>query len=275
MATTAPSGSTTTRKFHGSKSGRQHGLGGEVRVVLAVADRPLQEGVLDDVVGGGGTPSRLGLADVVPLGQRALGDLRALGQLEHPAGPADVVAERLQQPVAGRSPAGTGMPRTVMPRPRAQLLHPARQGGADARGRAYAGWTAASPRSASRDLGVGDQPVAVEDADGARARRRSSGRCQSPTMSASSISTSPRSASSWAAITSKTARASAAASGRLVSPSGRSVSAGHSRPAGSRSRSSDDVPDPARRASGCAGSAPQVDGRRCSRSRRQRDVRRS
>src|SRR5262245_17486665 len=54
------------------------------------------------------------------------------------------------------------------------------------------------------------------------AERSYDGRCQSPTMSASSRPTEPRSCCSWAAITSNTARESGIASGRLVRSPGRS-----------------------------------------------------
>ena len=92
----------TTRKCQGSKPGRRTRGGQEVVVGLALAHRPLEERVLDDLVDRGVLLGRR-LADRVALGEGALLDLRALGEGEHPAGPADLPAELLQQPVAGRA----------------------------------------------------------------------------------------------------------------------------------------------------------------------------
>ena len=81
------------------------------------------------------------------------------------------------------------------------VLHPAGEPGADATAavRRVDGRVAAV---AAGDLGVADEPVAVEDADGLRPTTSKLGRPQSPTMSASSISTMPMSSISAAAITS-------------------------------------------------------------------------
>ena len=99
--TTAPAGSSATRKFHGSIARATARGGREVLVGLALPLGPLEEGVLEHVV------RRLQvrlerLAHDVARGQVTRRDLRALRQLQDPARPADPVAERRQQPIPGR-----------------------------------------------------------------------------------------------------------------------------------------------------------------------------
>ena len=147
---------------------------------------------------------------------------RALGQLEHPAGPADVVAELLQQPVAVgalRHRAADGGVAVLLRRG----LHPAGQGGADAAA-AVLRSTPASPR-----LAPISSPNATSRSPCHRRTRPSScvaksklGRCQSASKSAASTSTRPMSCCCWAAATAKTASRSAAVYGAAVRPAGRS-----------------------------------------------------
>ena len=101
-----------------------------------------------------------------PSGSGALRDRRARGELQHPAVPAHVVAERLEQPVAGRALRAPACRSTVRARGPGPLLHPAGERGADAAA-AVVGVDGGVAAVAADDLGVRDQPVAVEDADGA------------------------------------------------------------------------------------------------------------
>ena len=141
--------------------------GHEVVVGLALAHRPLEEGVLDDLVRGGPLVGP-GLADGVPLGQLAADDLGAFRQLQHPAGVAHVVAERLEQPVTGRA-LRHGHADDRGAAAAGGVLHPEGQAGADAAAavRRVHGRVAAVTAG---DLGVADEPLltigVVEDADG-------------------------------------------------------------------------------------------------------------
>ena len=109
-----------------------------------------------------GTPprSRPGRRTPWAVGVRGGGALR---QLEYPAGPADAIAELLEQPVAGR-PSGTGEPRSASP---SHGPAPAASGRARCRchGRAAREDSRVSALG-ERRVGVRHQPVALEDADG-------------------------------------------------------------------------------------------------------------
>ena len=104
-----------------------------------------------------------GRPDRVALGYVAGRDGGTIGQLEHPALPAHVVAERLQQPVTGRAlrhrhADHRGAASTC------GVLHPARERRTDAAapvGRVHRRVAAV----VTAVLGIGHQPVAVEDTD--------------------------------------------------------------------------------------------------------------
>ncbi len=148
MDTTSPSESVTTRRFHGSKPGRPVTSAAPVLEGLALADRPLEERVLLDrpagpvVVLGGGAARR------TPRAGRAR-DRGAGRQLEHPAVPPGVVAERGEQPVARRAlrHRHADERRALLP---GLGLHPARRSRCRCRGPGTPGRTAASPRSPAR-----------------------------------------------------------------------------------------------------------------------------
>ena len=190
----------------------------EVLEALAVAHRPLEERVLQHVVGGAQLAG-LGRPDDVAVRQVALRDRRARGELEHPAGPPHAEAEVLQQPVAGRA-LRHRHPDDARADAAAEVLEPVRPARCRSRGRGGRG---------GRRCRRGRRPSARRTPPGSRRRRRRpSGRrgrgwacAQSLTMSASSMATSPMSSCSWAAISTKTACASDFCRGRVVRPAGR------------------------------------------------------
>ena len=215
-------GRATTRRFHGSKPGRRVMLDLPVLEGLPVAVRPLEEGVLLHGPGRSVLRRARPRARRTPRAGRALGHRGALGQLEHPALPADVVAERLEQPVAGRALRAPACRPRASAAPACGVLHPARERRADPAA-AELGVDGGVAAVVAAELGVRHQTVAVEDPDGrVRDVEATAGssprRCRPPRSP-------PRRcrASSWAAITSKTARASSSWRGRVVRPAGTST----------------------------------------------------
>ena len=97
-------GSTTTRRFHGSKPGRPVDLrlASPRRSARSRTDHSRNASSCDGPALPG-TPSGRPRGRRTPRAASRSGTVGALGQLEHPALPADAVAERLEQPVAGRA----------------------------------------------------------------------------------------------------------------------------------------------------------------------------
>ena len=174
--TTAPSGSTTTRRFHGSKPGRCDTSAAKSSKRLALAHRPLEERVLGDRPARSRTPRASPRARRSRPAAAAPRSCGARGQLEHPAGPPHVVAERLEQPVARRA---LGHRHADDRRPRARGPCPAStaRAGADAAA-AVVGWTAASPagRRSPRRTPPGRSPSKTPTVLPARSN---DGRCHS------------------------------------------------------------------------------------------------
>ena len=136
-----------------------HDLGGKVLERLSVPIGPLEEGVFDDrpgrpviVLGGG--------PDGVAAGKGLVLDLATVGEGEDPARPTDVVAEGLEETIAGAAlrdghpdPDGSGGPGPV--------LHPQREARTQPLP-AVIGVDGGVPSVAPAELAVGDQGLAGE-----------------------------------------------------------------------------------------------------------------
>ncbi len=92
-------------------------------------------------------------------------DHLAFGERERPARPADPVSEALEQPVTGGA-LGHWHPNHMKAPTSSTLLHPGGQERADPPP-PVGGIDGGVAPVAPRELGVGDQPVAIEDPDGA------------------------------------------------------------------------------------------------------------
>ena len=217
MPTTSPAGSTMRRSCHGSKPGRFTTLARPLLEGRALALRPLEERVLVD------RPGRLEVSLVTAArGWRSRRGSAAARSSGRPASRAPTTSTSAGSPVRRRAAR--------------RRSHRAPAGRRWCRRRAHRRrGSSATERSRCRGPGMRGRPPRRPSAPcrprrtrrGARRRgrptvwvgRSNAGRCQSPTMSASSMSTSPTSCCSHVAMRAVTAAASSRVSGRTVSAS--------------------------------------------------------
>ena len=147
----------------GLEAGSAHDHGAEVLVGLPLADRPLEEGVLERRRARPGTPTGRPRARRTPraAGGRRSPRPRAAGAPSCASGPRTRGTRAAGHP---RSPTGTGIPTTVAPRDRARSCIQWARAVPMPRPR-YVGMDGRVAAVGLGELGVPDQPVAVEDAD--------------------------------------------------------------------------------------------------------------